>query len=115
MFAPLPANKMVRGSLAFPTGDPKTSAIVLEKAVPAEVVSGKPYSYELTVKNVSSTKLDNVIVTETVPAGLKLSDKLDGAALSIDEDRATMKLGSLEPGESRTLNVGATATQGAAA
>jgi uncharacterized repeat protein (TIGR01451 family) len=112
MFAPLPADRMIRGSLAFPTGDPKTSAIVLEKAVPAEVVSGKPYTYELVVKNVSQTKLDNVIVTETVPAGLKLSDKLEGAALAIDNDRATIKIGTLQPGEVRTLKVGATATQG---
>lgn len=112
LFAPLPADRMIRGSLAFPTGDPKTSAIVLEKAVPAEVVSGKPYTYELTIKNVSQTKLDNVIVTETVPAGLKLSDKLEGAALNIDNDRAYMKVGTLQPGETRTLKVGATATQG---
>lgn len=112
LFAPLPADRMIRGSLAFPTGDPKTSAIVLEKAIPSEVVSGKPYTYELVVKNVSATKLDNVVVTETVPAGLKLSDKLDGAALVIEADRAYIKVGTLAAGEVRTLKVGATATQG---
>jgi uncharacterized repeat protein (TIGR01451 family) len=102
---------MMRGSLAFPTGDPRTSAIVLEKAVPAEVITGKPYTYELVVRNVSASKLDNVSIVETLPAGLKLAARVEGAALTIDQDRAYLKVGTLNPGESRTLKVGATASQ----
>lgn len=101
---------LVKGSMAYPTGDPKTSALVLEKAVPGEVIANKPYEYFLTVSNVSSTKLDNIVIHETIPAGLKLGDKLDGAALSVADGKAAINIGSLEAGASKTIRVPATAT-----
>lgn len=111
LFAPVPATAgMIKGSMAYPTGDPRTSALVLEKSVPAEVIANKPYEYLLTVSNVSSTKLDNVVIHETLPAGLKLGDKLDGAALTVAEGKASINLGTLEAGASKTIKVPATAT-----
>jgi uncharacterized repeat protein (TIGR01451 family) len=101
---------MVKGSMAYPTGDPKTSALVLEKAVPAEVIANKPYEYFLTVSNVSSSKLDNIVIHETIPAGLKLGDKLEGAALSLADGKAAINVGTLEAGASKTVKVPATAT-----
>lgn len=114
LFAPPPtvtsAAGMVRGSMAYPTGDPRTSALVLEKAVPAEVIANKPYEYLLTVSNVSTTKLDNVVIHETLPAGLKLGDKVEGAAMSLANGKAAITVGTLEPGASKTIKVPATAT-----
>ena len=120
MFSPPPkanvaADGMVRGSLAYPTGDPRTSAIVLEKAVPAEVLTNKPYTYELTVHNISKTPLENVEVTESLPPGLRLADKVEGAmAFNVTEAVARLTVGTLQPGERKTYRVSATATaQGA--
>lgn len=105
---------MVRGSIAYPTGDPRTSALILEKAVPAEVMTNKPYTYELTVSNISSGKLENVVIHETIPAGLKLGD-ITGAAMAIAGDKVRFTVGSLEAGKSVTIKVPATATQTGAA
>jgi uncharacterized repeat protein (TIGR01451 family) len=115
LFAKLGSDRMVRGSIAYPTGDVKTSALVLEKAVPSEVVANKPYEYELRVANVSKGKLENVTIVETIPAGIKLADKVDGAAMAVADGKATIKVGTLEAGESKTFKVGATATQAGAA
>ena len=114
--APAPVAKpkndgMVRGSIAYPTGDPKTSALILEKAVPAEVMTNKPYVYELTVSNVSAGKLENVVVNETLPAGLKLADQVEGATMAVAGDKVRFQVGSLEAGQKVTVRVPATATQ----
>lgn len=108
---PAKSDGMVRGSIAYPTGDPKTSALVLEKAVPAEVMTNKPYVYELTVSNVSSGKLENVVVHETLAAGLRLGDNVEGAAMAIAGDKVRFSVGRLEAGQSVTIKVPATATQ----
>ena len=105
---------MIRGSIAYPTGDPKTSALILEKAVPAEVMTNKPYVYELTVRNVSTGRLENVVVHETMPAGLKLGE-VTGATVAIAGDKVRFTVGSLEAGKSATISVPATATQTGAA
>lgn len=104
------AGGMVKGSMAYPTGDPRTSALVLEKAIPAEVIANKPYEYLLTVSNVSTSKLDNIVIHESIPAGLKLGDKLDGAAMTMADGKAAISIGSLEAGSSKTVRVPATAT-----
>ncbi len=108
------ADGMVRGTLYYPTGNAATSALMLEKAQPAEVIAGKPYTYEMTVKNLTGGKLENIELTESIPAGLKLGDSLEGATLKMHEGKALIGLGSLEAGESKTLKIPATATQGGA-
>ena len=40
---------------------------------PAEVAAGKSYNYTITTTNVSELTLDNVAISESVPAGLKVS------------------------------------------
>lgn len=102
-------NGMIRGSLAVPTGDPATSAVLLEKAVPSEVVANKPFTYELKVTNLSKTKLEGVEVMEMIPGTLKLSE-LSAVSLMKEDGTAHHTLGTLAPGESRSLTVKATAS-----
>jgi uncharacterized repeat protein (TIGR01451 family) len=104
------SNGIAKGTLAFPTGDPATSALLLEKSMPVEVVAGKPFAYEVKVTNLSKNKLEGVEVTEMLPASLKLSDLSSGS--SVKDGTARHLLGALAPGESKTLKV--TATAGAA-
>ena len=51
-------------SLAFPTGDRRTSAVLLEAQVPEEVRVGHPYTYTLRVTNLTDTPLHSVRVRD---------------------------------------------------
>jgi uncharacterized repeat protein (TIGR01451 family) len=49
-------------SLAFPTGDPRTSAVLLHQVMPQQVRAGATYDMEIHVTNVTNTTLQNVVV-----------------------------------------------------
>jgi uncharacterized repeat protein (TIGR01451 family) len=110
--APGVASGVATGRLFYPTGSEATSALMLEKSQPSEVIAGKAFEYELKVKNLTGGKLENVEITESVPAGLKLGDKLDGAALRAADGKAMIGIGTLEAGETKVIKVPATATGG---
>lgn len=104
---PMPsADGWVRGRLAYPTGEAATSAVLLEKSMPAEVISGKPYEYELKVTNISKLKLDGVEVAEAIPAALKITETAGG---TMRDGALHFNVGNLAPGESKTMRLGATA------
>ncbi|MFT3785225.1 MAG: hypothetical protein QM770_03545 [Tepidisphaeraceae bacterium] len=106
----LPADGKVHGVLAYPTGDRATSSLLLEKSVPAEILANKPYTYELKVTNLTKQTLENVEIVESIPAGMKFGDSVEGAALQIRENGAHLNLGSIKPGETKTLSIPATAS-----
>lgn len=54
---------MVVNGLAFPTGDERTSAVMLHQVMPSEVRAGQPYDYEIHVTNLTTANLQNVVVT----------------------------------------------------
>jgi uncharacterized repeat protein (TIGR01451 family) len=96
--------------MAFPTGDPKTSAVNLERAMPSEVIVNKPFEYSYTITNTSANQLDGVKITESVAQNIKLADKIEGVAMRREGNSVVYDLGALKPGESKTVKVGATAT-----
>jgi uncharacterized repeat protein (TIGR01451 family) len=101
---------MIRSSMAFPTGDPKTSAVGLDRAMPAEVIVGKPFEYSYVITNTSANQLDGVKITESVAQNIKLADSVAGVAMRRDGGNVVYDVGTLKPGESKTIKVGATAT-----
>jgi uncharacterized repeat protein (TIGR01451 family) len=60
-------------SMAFPTGDAATSAVLLEKLVPSTVTLGQNYSYEIRVKNLTGMTLENVVVSEQMSPNFKVA------------------------------------------
>lgn len=74
----------------------------LVKRMPAEVVICDPIPITLTVKNTGSSVLNNVVVTDNLPAGLVAQS--GGQVLSFDA-------GTLAPGESREFTASAMATR----
>lgn len=54
--------------LAYPTGDPRTSVILLRKRFPAQARLNQPYRYELTVTNLTDWPVAGVLVREDFPA-----------------------------------------------
>ena len=59
----------MRPALAFPTGDQRTSAVLLEALVPEEVRVGQPYKYTLRVTNLTDSPLHNVRVQDVSRSG----------------------------------------------
>ncbi|TAJ13908.1 MAG: DUF11 domain-containing protein [Planctomycetota bacterium] len=62
-------------SMAFPTGDAATSAVLLEKLVPQSVVLGQNFTYEIRVKNLTGMTLENVVVSEQMSPNFKVASQ----------------------------------------
>jgi uncharacterized repeat protein (TIGR01451 family) len=62
-------------SMAFPTGDPSTSAVLLEKLVPSTVAMGQNFTYEIRVKNLTGMTLENVVVSEQMSPNFKVANQ----------------------------------------
>lgn len=67
----IPAGYIV-ASTAFPTGDPATSAILVEKGVPAQVIKGQDFDFIICATNLTNRDLDNVVITDTLSDGWEL-------------------------------------------
>lgn len=72
--ASAPAETSQRLRMAFPTGDPRTSAVLLEKVFPAEIVLEAPIEYQIVVENLTDRPLVDVRVTDDFPAGFEVED-----------------------------------------
>lgn len=59
-------------SHALPTGDKQTSAVLLSKGFPSEVQRNAPFDYVIEVSNLTNHKLEDVVVTDRIPAALKI-------------------------------------------
>jgi len=104
--------KYVRGSMAFPTGLRESSGLLLEKVVPAEVLVGRPFSYEYRVINLTDYHLSQVVVTDKVTDNFSASDATPRAD-SVSGGVATWKIDHLAPRETKTIKVtGSASTEG---
>jgi uncharacterized repeat protein (TIGR01451 family) len=105
------AEDWTRGRLAFPTGNPDTSALLVEQAIPAEIMVGRPFIHEIKVTNISKNKLEDVEVSEAIPASFKLASEIPGS--SQKDNVIRYRVGNLAAGESKSLRVqGAVAEAG---
>ena len=105
--APAPAG-MVSATLYEPTGDASTSALMLTKSVPGQVNVGESFDVVYTIKNLTNMSLDNVVVTDQLPAGFKVSGTNPANAMGAN---GAMMIGTLGPGESKTIKITGSATQ----
>ena len=88
-------------TMAFPTGDAETSALMLRKATPREVRRDQEFTYYFEVTNLTNLALDNVVVTDHVPSGFNVTAASSKFAKSAD-GALVWDLGSIE---SRGKNV----------
>ncbi|MFH1749017.1 MAG: hypothetical protein ABIG44_18450 [Planctomycetota bacterium] len=63
-----------RTQKAYPTGDPGTSVILIERLAPAEVRVGEAYSYEVKFTNLTSAELTGLVLTEEYPPNFNASN-----------------------------------------
>ncbi|MDH3590757.1 MAG: DUF11 domain-containing protein, partial [Planctomycetota bacterium] len=90
-------------SRAFPTGNKNTSALMIERGSPDEVILGQDYEYVIKVTNLTDGSLENVVVSEHGDGNMKVSSTTPKAS-SMGKDM-TWNLGNLGPRKSKTIRV----------
>ena len=94
---------MVTTTMAFPTGDARSSAIQVDKMVPAQVTMGQVFDVVLRVTNLTDGSIDNVVVTESMSGNLDVKESSVKAEST--GGNHVWKLGNLGPNEYKTINV----------
>lgn len=89
---------------AFPTGDVNSSLILLETSAPAEVVINQPFICKFKATNLTDCDLEDVVVTDKLPANLEVMAS-DPKAVLKEGNLAEWALGQLGPKESKTITV----------
>lgn len=100
----------VRSTMAIPTGERSTSALWLEHTAPAEVSQSQQFDSEIKATNLTKNTLHSVQVTDYCSANFKLIDS-DPAPQSSQGGVLRWDLGSLEPGETKTIAIRGSATE----
>ena len=59
-------------TMAFPTGDPKTSVLAISKGLPEQVRLNQPFDYELTIENLTGAMLNDIVITDVPSADMSL-------------------------------------------
>lgn len=88
--------------------DGKTSPLIVEKDMPKQIVIGKPYAYTIHVTNQSECQIDDVSVSETLPATYDMSSA-SPEATKVTGKVAQWDLGSLKPRETRVITISGSA------
>ena len=101
----------VWSGMAFPTGDPASSALCIEKGIPPQVVLNEEFEYWIYATNIANSELSNVVV---------VNDDL-GAGWTVISSEPTFQrnaanevfweLGNMGPGDQDLIKVRAKATQ----
>jgi uncharacterized repeat protein (TIGR01451 family) len=102
--------KYTKGAMAFPTGNKYSSALLLEKVVPTEVLIGKSLTYSYQVRNLTDYHLQMVTVSDRVTPNFNASDASPRAD-KVEGSVATWDLGALAPEEVKEIKVMGTATE----
>ena len=97
------------GPSAISRGYPYGAGEVIElsKAMPDEVKLNSQFKYSIKVTNVTDMVVNDVVVTENIPDGLKVESA--SPAATKDGKKIIWKLGTFEPKESKRIMVAATA------
>ncbi|MEM9380252.1 MAG: hypothetical protein AAGB93_09925 [Planctomycetota bacterium] len=98
-----PTETTQRLRMAFPTGDPRTSAVLLEKVFPAEILLEAPVEYQIVVENLTDRPLVEVRVTDEFPVGFEV-ETTEPNAQQVGSV-ARWELGMLAPHSAKTILV----------
>ena len=100
--APVARSGMITQRVYFPGGTENCGVLLVEKSIPAELAAGKTAEYQIKATNVSGLMLNNVVVTENVPANATVT----GEGVNVKgAGPAALNFGDLKPGESKTVKL----------
>ncbi|MBO6513666.1 MAG: DUF11 domain-containing protein [Phycisphaerales bacterium] len=89
--------------MAFPTGEVRTSAILLHQVMPGEVVRGSEFDFSYHVTNLTSNELQNVIVTLNSKSNLEIVNSDPRASESAGD--MVWALGTFAPEETKIIRL----------
>lgn len=95
---------LATASMAYPTGDPGTSSILIERFMPAEAVVGMPVEYETVITNLTALQFDNVVITETADSNFTILRSEPGVT-KVGASANEWHLGALRPHETMSIQV----------
>ena len=101
--APAPASNSGWSRMALPTGNEATSAILVERSSPSEVVVGQVTEYMIKVTNLTNTTLKSVTVNDQCLENFAIKESSPGGKQA--GGVTTWDLGDLGPRESKTITV----------
>lgn len=107
VYSPRLGNEQTAVRLAFPTGDLRTSAIMLHQVVPTSAQPGENFTYEFHVTNLTDGTLQNVVVAQQSKQNLTVTGSTPQGAEA--GDQITWAIGELGPRETRIVRVDAEA------
>lgn len=90
-------------------GKDQASPLVISKDMPPQILIGKPYAYTVSVTNRSGCAVEDVSVIETLPKTFQLTAATPAAAKTTGQ-KLQWGLGTLNPGETRTIKIEGSAT-----
>lgn len=93
----------------YPGGSQSGSVLALDRIHPTEVRVGSPFDYKLQIRNVTSGKVENVVMAEVIPSGFTPSS-ISPEPTSRDGSAVTWKIGTIGPRESKTITIKGAAT-----
>ena len=103
--APAPAVSNTLDSVMYiPTGVRSSSALMIERMAPKEIVAGQPFSYEIKATNLTPSKLSDVSVQDMCSTNFKLLSSSPDVE-SNNNGLLNWELGELNGNESRVIKV----------
>lgn len=97
-------------TMAYPTGDSRTSAVGVEKGMPREARANVPFDFWIVVTNITGNTLDHVTLTEEFGDHFNFQSANPPASSSSGKT-VRWDCGTLAPCESKVITVKATAMQ----
>lgn len=95
---------MQAATMAFPTGDPSSSALMLTEVAPRQVRAGSTYVTEVWVCNLTNGVLQNVVLSQEQISNFEVAASSPAADLASDGS-LLWSLGSLGPNESKKVTL----------
>ncbi len=88
----------------IPTGVRSTSALMIERMAPSEIVAGQPFSYDIKATNLTPYPLSNVVIEDICSSNFQLLGS-NPEAERVSDTLLRWKLGELDADASRIINV----------
>ncbi|MDX9701519.1 MAG: hypothetical protein RBU23_00595 [Candidatus Auribacterota bacterium] len=88
---------------SFATTVVRQPELSIAKTGPEKIYIGRPAKYSITVKNTGDGNAINTVVSDTLPANMSFSSADNNGRL--DKNRVLWNLGTLQPNDSKTLNL----------
>ncbi len=89
--------------MAFPTGDPKSSALLVHQVMPNEVRKGQDFDFSYHITNLTDAELQNVMVMMNSATNLEVSESEPTGSMS--DGSMSWAMGDFGPGQTKVIRL----------